>query len=299
MIISKLKRYYEKEYKKLLIIPFIILTLALLQIGYQISTTGDFVEKGISLKGGMSMTVPTGETVDIDVLETALASSFPETDISVRTLAQAGRTTGFIVESDIEINDKQKVDDLVDSVVTNTGLDLISDDYSIEGIGSSLGQSFFREAFFAIIAAFIFMGIVVFLYFRTLVPSFAVILAAFSDMVITLAVINILGIKLSTAGIAAFLMLIGYSVDTDILLSTKVLKRKTGTVMERIYTAMRTGITMNFSTMAAVIIALIITSSEVISQIMIIILIGLIADLINTWIQNVGLLRLYVERKQK
>jgi preprotein translocase subunit SecF len=32
---------------------------------------------------------------------------------------------------------------------------------------------------------------------------------------------------------------------------------------------------------------------------MIILLIGLGIDLINTWIQNAGLLRLYVERKQK
>ena len=69
------------------------------------------------------------------------------------------------------------------------------------------------------------MGLVVFIYFRTLVPSLAVILAAFSDIVVTLAIFNLTGEKLSTAGVAAFLMLIGYSVDTDILLNTRVLKK--------------------------------------------------------------------------
>jgi preprotein translocase subunit SecF len=77
------------------------------------------------------------------------------------------------------------------------------------------------------------MGLVVFFYFRSIAPSLAVILEAFSDIIVTLAIFNLTGIKLSTAGIAAFLMLIGYSVDTDILLSTRVLKRKDGTVMER------------------------------------------------------------------
>ena len=93
-------------------------------------------------------------------------------------------------------------------------------------------------------------------------------------------------------------MLIGYSVDTDILLSTRVLKRKEGTVMDRIYSAMKTGLTMNITTITALIVGLILSESEVISQIMIILLIGLFVDIINTWIQNVGILRMYLEKKK-
>jgi len=143
------------------------------------------------------------------------------------------------------------------------------------------------------------MSIVVFLYFRTFVPSAAVILAAFSDIVVTLAIVNFLGVKISAAGIAAFLMLIGYSVDTDILLSTRLLKRKEGTEMERIYGAINTGFTMTLTTLVAVVIGLFFTQSDVIRQIMIILLIGLLVDMINTWIQNVGILRLYLERKAR
>jgi len=92
-------------------------------------------------------------------------------------------------------------------------------------------------------------------------------------------------------------MLIGYSVDTDILLSTRVLKRTEGTIMHRVYSAMKTGMTMTVTTILAVSIALIISPSAVIKQIMTILLIGLVIDVINTWIQNVGLLRLYLEKK--
>ena len=62
---------------------------------------------------------------------------------------------------------------------------------------------------------------------------------------------------------------------------------------------MKTGLTMTVTTLVAMTVALTITQSEVIRQIMIILLIGLVVDLINTWIQNVGLLRLYLERKAK
>ena len=135
--------------------------------------------------------------------------------------------------------------------------------------------------------------------FRTFIPSIAVIFSAFFDITMTLGVINLLNIKISTAGIAAFLMLIGYSVDTDILLSTRVLKRKEGTIMTRIYGAMKTGLTMSTTTLVAIGVALIFVGSEVVKQIMIILFIGLLVDLVMTWIQNVGVLRLYLEKKKK
>jgi len=295
-VFNKLKKIYDKQYKKLLIIPFLILLLAIVQIGIQQATTGDFLNKGVSLKGGITLTIPT-ETADVITLEKKLLEDFPQHDISVRSLNKAGSQVGVIIEADIDTENQQEVNSFLDDI--EYSLNLKKGDYIIELIGSSLGKSFFREAFFALFLAFIFMGIVVFLYFRTFAPSAAVILAALSDIIVTLAIVNLIGIKLSTAGIAAFLMLIGYSVDTDILLSTKVLKRKEGTVMERIFGAMKTGLTMSVTTIIAVTVALIFTQSEVIKQIMTILLIGLLVDLINTWIQNVGILRLYIDRKHK
>jgi len=149
------------------------------------------------------------------------------------------------------------------------------------------------------ILAFLFMGIVVLITFRLPAPSLAVILAAASDIIVTLAVVNLLEIKLSKAGIVAFLMLIGYSVDTDILLSTKVLKHKRGTIMDRIYSSMKTGFTMTFTTMGAVAVALFVATSETIIQIMTILLIGLIVDIPMTYLQNTAILRWYLEKKNK
>jgi len=294
---SSIKNIYENQYKKLLIIPFAILLLAFVQIGYQLAATGDFIHRDVSLKGGVTVTIPIEKEIDILTLENAVSLEFPNNDIGVKSISQFGIQTGVIVEADIS---QEEANELVDAIKKNIGVDIKGGvDYSVEIVGSSLGASFFRETVRALGIAFVFMAIVVFLYFRTFVPSAAVILAAFSDMVVTLAIVNILGVKISAAGIAAFLMLIGYSVDTDILLSTRVLKRKEGTEMERVYGAIRTGIMMTLTTLVAVTIGLIFTQSEVIRQIMIILFIGLIADLVNTWIQNVGILRLYLEKKAK
>jgi preprotein translocase subunit SecF len=137
----------------------------------------------------------------------------------------------------------------------------------------------------------------VYLYISYSVPSSYVILCAFSDIVVTLAVVNLMGLKVSTAGVAAFLMLVGYSVDTDILLTTRVLKYKKGTVYERVLSSLKTGLTMSFASMAAALVGYFVSQSSTIKEIMLIIFIGMIADIIMTWVQNVGLLRIYVEKK--
>ncbi|MBD3249561.1 protein translocase subunit SecF [Candidatus Woesearchaeota archaeon] len=283
-----IKKIYEKHYKKLLVIPIVLLILAFVQITVQGISTGDFINKGVSLKGGLSITIE--KNADVAVLQDKLDSKFSGADIHVRALSEAGIQVGTIVEATGVESDK-----LIDEL--SSEMELEKEEYSIEIMGSSLGESFFQETVKAMLIAFIFMGIVVFFYFRTVVPSFAVILAAFSDIVVTMSIVNLMGMRLSTAGIAAFLMLIGYSVDTDILLTTRLLKRRQGTVMERVYGAMKTGLTMNITTMTAILVALFLAQSDVIKQIMIILLIGLIVDMINTWIQNVGILRIYLGKK--
>src|SRR3989344_3127617 len=142
-------------------------------------------------------------------------------DITARTITDAGETIGITIES-VAQDDKEILAMLA---AIQEKIPLTKDDYTIEVTGDALGQSFFRQTITAPFIAFILMAIVVFAYFRTFIPSLAVVLAAFSDIVITLAIFNLSGMKLSTAGIAAFLMLIGYSVDTDILLTSRVLKR--------------------------------------------------------------------------
>jgi len=295
MKFDKLKKVYEHKYKALTIIPFLILALAFIQIGVQYANTGDFLNRGISLKGGSAITITETFALSNDQLLLDLNQEFPLAQVSLRTLNSVGNDLGVTIESAFQ--EQAEIDGLVNFIVEETGLD--KNNFGIEIIGSSLGESFFKQTFTALIIAFLLMGVVVFFYFRSIAPSMAVILAAFSDIVVTLAIFNLTGIRLSTAGIAAFLMLIGYSVDTDILLSTRVLKRKEGSVMERIYGAMKTGLTMSGTTISAVGVALFFVESEVVKQIMIVLFIGLLVDLVMTWIQNVGLIRFYLERKEK
>ncbi len=275
---------YEKHYKVLLFLPMILLVLALAQIGYQIVTTGNIAAESVSLQGGVSVAAPRG-SVDFDLFLSDAKKLYPSLDSTMRTLG-----TGDVV---VEVSELSERDAL--SLLERQGVK--SGVATIEVTSGALGKSFFTATLGALGIAFVLMAIVVFIAFRTGIPSLAVLLAGFSTVVITLAIFNLLGEKLTTAGIAAFLMLIGYSVDTDILLSTRALKRSEGSFDDRIISSVKTGLMMTATTFVATTAAFLITNSASIRQIMLIIFIGMLVDIVNTWIQNVGILRLYNERK--
>ncbi|MFT4297849.1 MAG: protein translocase subunit SecF [Candidatus Woesearchaeota archaeon] len=288
--------FYYENYKLLLILPILLLILSIIQISYQAAVNdGDFINKDISLKGGVTITIPTEEAIDIFSFQEQLSNL--GYFVNIRTLQSGGRQIAILIESDIDISDEGSLDNLINAV--SSFYPLVEGEYSVEGIGASIGQAFFRQAILALLVSFIIMALIVAITFKTFVPSLAVIASALSDIVITVAILNIMGFTFSTAGLAALLMIIGYSVDIDILLSTRVLKRKEGSVFQRIGSAFKTGILMNFTTLIVLVAALILTTSEVITQIMTVLIVGLLVDQMSTWIQNVGILRLYLDSKSK
>src|SRR3989344_5786623 len=161
---SSIKNFYDKQYKKLLIIPFALLFIAIVLIAFKVATTGDFINRDVSLKGGITVTIPITNNVNIINLENKLKNDFPRNDVRVRSLSKLGNQIGMIVEADLE-QDKAQL--LLEKIQQEANLRLEEKGYSIEIIGSSFGASFFREIVIALLIAFLFMGVVVFLYFRT------------------------------------------------------------------------------------------------------------------------------------
>lgn len=288
--ISKREEWFNKNYKKLLIIPAILLVLSIFYIFNTYQRTGDIIHRDITLTGGTSITIL--GNVDKNGLEQFISGKFDDYQIKEIRDLRTGQRDAVIVDTNAGADEtKQAVEEFL-------GYKLTEDNSSVEFTGSVIGEGFYRQLRLAILFAFILMSIVIFIIFRTFVPSFAVILSAFADIVMTLGIIDFMGMKISGAGIIALLMLIGYSVDSDILLTTRVLKTREDRVNERIWGAFKTGILMTFTALGAVIVSLLIVYrfSNVLSQIFSILTIGLLFDILNTWITNVGILKLYVER---
>ena len=169
-------------------------------------------------------------------------------------------------------------------------------DAGIDQIGANFGETLQSQAYLALLFAFLGMAVVVFIAFRKLLPALTVVFAGIADITITAAVMNLFGIELSLATTAALLMLIGYSVDSNILLTTKVLKRQ-GKLEEKMEGAFHTGFVMTSTTFCAILAMFLVSligNVPTLYSIAAVLLIGLICDLIFTWGFNAGMLRLYI-----
>ncbi len=275
-MIVMIKRFFGRV-EKFIWLPILILILALGVLFYNYMTTGEIINKDIDLSGGKLLTITT--TMTYSEVESIVAKHAPA--YNIRTLK--GKNM-YIVELPQNVDEKPIIEELS------------PDDYSVREVGPAVSSIFWNQAKIAILVSFALMAIVVFFLFKSFVPSGAVILSAVSDVIITTAILSVLGIKLSIAIIGALLMLIGYSVDTDVLLTTKVLK-SSKSMAERIYEAFKTGIMTSGTSFAALLVMYLMTSSPVIRQISITLIIGLAVDVINTWLLNAAIIKNWVKKK--
>ncbi len=292
--VSEKKKFnfnYDKNYKLLLLIPVVILLISLVYLGFFYEKNGDFIKKDVSLSGGTSITI-NGE-IDQNKLESPLKEKFPDVSFTRLEDLTTRKELALIVQS------SASADSLKTEIEKILGYPLTDKNSSTEFTGASLSHDFYKQLVIALIISFALMSIVVFILFRTFIPSIAVIFAIFADITFPLAIIDMYGIKVSAAGIAAFLMLVGYSVDTDILLTSRALRSKELTLNKRIFGAFKTGILMNLTALAAVLPAFFIVTGlpDSFRQIFLILALGLFADILNTWLTNASIIKWYCVKK--
>jgi len=294
------------------------------------------MRRDVTLKGGISLTINEGYE-GYDELRINLEEAFPDSSIHTRIISSRGVVTGIIIEA-TDISEEELLAEVSKSI------ELTSRNHNLERIDSSLGNSFFKQMFKALIVAFLFMGSVFFYYFsentkskifvlllsitnffllrnkderlfwfvtlaivsitvyiyvKQNLPTLAALVSALLDIFITIGIMSFLDVRLTAGGIAAYLMMIGYSIDTSILLSTKLLKDSTGDFSKDIFGAMKTGLTMSAAGIATMGISYLFTNNITLKQIMLILVVGLIVDILTTWIGNVTLLKVYLDKQAK
>ncbi len=293
---EKLWNYYFKHYKKIMLIPLIIiLTNILLLISVKYST-GSFFAKDMSLKGGYTVSVEASQVIDVNELTARVKASLNLEQVEIKLLTDP-------ITHDIYGYDLSSPETINSTII----LQFFKSEYNLEipitkvseGFQSPvLAESFYSQAVIALILAFLLMGCVVFYYFRNIAPSLSIITSTVADIICILGFSNIIGLKLGTASIGAILMIIGYSTDSDILLSTNVIKRKDGALKDRMLKALKTELTMGIAAVSVFGLMFFLSSASLIKEMAVILLMGLIFDFVNTWGLTAGLQRIILEKRR-
>jgi len=268
-------------------IPITLIIISLSVLVFWTAMTGVPVDRGVDFVGGTEVRI--GVTEDVSNPEAEIESAITGEIESITEIQgtgeyivtfAAGETSAEEIESDIDSNENLVVNEL-------------------SQISPMLSEDAQQTAIWAMGIAFVLMSLLVIGLFRSAVPAFIVILSVTSNILIATAAINIVGIELTMGTVGAILMLIGYSVDSDIVLNTHVLKSKKSEFVDQVHDAMRTGVTMTVTSLAAMLVmslAATIVGIELLAHMGLILAIGLAADLIITYMLNVSILRWYVNR---
>lgn len=279
--------YTRYTNRQLAAVPLAVLVLALVVIAGWYVFTGFPADPGMEFTGGTELRIvvegdnPREQINDAFSVEPASIQSVP-----AGTASDTGGETYVVSFRDVDVSPTQLEDE-----ARAAGFELLSADT----VSASFGGDTQTLALGGIAVAFLGMSVLVFLLFRSFVPSIAVVISAFSDIVVPVALMNLLGIELTLGTVAALLMLIGYSVDSDILLNNHILRRSGG-FYESTHRAMRTGVTMtltSISAMAVMAVAATLVGIDLLAAIGTILVLGLATDLMNTYMLNLSLLRWY------
>ena len=166
--------------------------------------------------------------------------------------------------------------------------------FAVPQLLASLSIAPFTLALMVVVSA-----IIVFL---SPIPSIAVVFGAANDIIIALGAMGLFKIPLGVASVAGLLMLIGYSIDTDVLTAIRILRRGEGAPEERAYSAMRTGVTMTATAIVSFGVLFVVSLVAYVPtyyEIAGVVLFGLIGDIATTWLGNASMILLYKKRKER
>ena len=290
---QKIENLYVNHYKKLIIVPLLLLIFSFAVLGINYARNGEIIGRDVELKGGVEITIDT-PNIDLDAVRNLLEENYDDFTVRELTDFSTRESLGITIKiGDLTEDDVEGLKELLSGSVKFT-----DEQFTASVVQAEFGEGFYKSLIIVLIFAFILMAATVAIVFRSFIPSIAVISAAFIDIIFALAVISLFGVKISGAGIVALLLVIGYSIDTDVLLTTNMLKRKgEGTLISRMFRSLNTGLLMTATTLTALIVGIVLSISPVLVQMFSIIFIALIADVISTYLGNAPILIWYCKKK--
>ncbi len=219
--------------------------------------------------------------------------------------ARAGADAGGIAN----LNHLRNEVDLAHARIYNNYRDFINgiidehaeyESISVQAVSPTLQKRFIEKAGYVAIQAAILITVLVFVFLRKIIPSFAVVVGAVWDIAIALGAMGLFGIPFSLPSFAALLMIVGFSLDTHILLTRKMLDASVGSPKERVVEALKTGTTMSITGMSSFVVLFFVAQLMRIStyyDISSVAIAGFVGDLFATWTINAVLMLWYVERE--
>ncbi|MCD6227470.1 hypothetical protein J7J90_03175 [Candidatus Micrarchaeota archaeon] len=182
----------------------------------------------------------------------------------------------------------------------SSAINIQYDSIAVKSVSPSLGIKFIERAASAVVWALLLSMALAFFVFRKIETSLIVFSGAMADVIIAAGGMGLFNIQLTLSSFAALIMMLGFSLDTDMLLTMRLIKQRKGTLREAAWNTLKTGSTMSITDLISFSVLLIlgyITHLTTYSEIASVAVIGLLGDMIATWMFNAPLIMLMLKER--
>jgi len=200
---------------------FVPVSLALVLISIVLLIPGvRGLKMGIDFTGGMEFTVKFEEPVDTASVRAMLAGvDAGGVDLSTSVIQDvSGASTKVITTQILNVEENQRA---IDRIETNLRRDFPVKDISRRLIGQQVSQELARKGWQAILLALV--AILVYISWRfRLRYAIGAVAAILHDVIIALGIFALFGVEVNLATIAAFLTIVGYSLNDTIVIYDRI-----------------------------------------------------------------------------
>ncbi|MFZ8855980.1 MAG: hypothetical protein ACO2OX_02155, partial [Candidatus Nanopusillus sp.] len=223
-ILMKTLSFIENNYKKFLLISILLFAIFTGTILFNYFKYGYIINKSITISGGYV---------------TLINNNYNLTNTEIQNILNQMNITDYVLYSTsniIYIASRDQINGtlLISLLNQYYNISIQPSDISIQQYSSIVGDLIFNQFLFFVILTMILASFVIFIAFRVSNTTLNIISTILFDVIGLLAILSITKYPIGANGFIAMLMILGFAIDNNVVLSTNMIKEKDKPFIERV-----------------------------------------------------------------
>jgi len=288
-ILMKILSFIENNYKKFLMISMVIFVIFVGTILFNYFKYGYIINKSITISGGYVTLINNNYHITNPEIQNTL------NQMNITDYVLYSTPNIIYIESGKQINETL----LINLLNQDYNISLLSTDISIQQYSSLVGNLIFNQFLFFVILAMILTAFVIFIAFRVSKITLNIISTILFDIVGLLAILSITKYPIGANGFIGMLMILGFAIDNNVVLSTNIVKEKEKPFIERVRMSFRVGMLMEIIALYTLLLLYFIVPEPSVDEFAFVLSVAIILDLLYYLIGNIPLYKYFEAKKEQ
>jgi len=288
-MLMKILSFIENNYKKFLMISMVIFVIFVGIILFNYFKYEYIINKSITISGGYVTLINNNYHITNPEIQNTL------NQMNITDYVLYNTPNIIYIESGEQINETL----LINLFNQDYNIKLLPTDISIQQYSSLVGNLIFNQFLFFVILAMILAAFIIFISFRASKITLNIISTILFDVVGLLSILSITKYPIGANGFIGMLMILGFAIDNNVVLSTNIVKEKEKPFIERVRMSFRVGMLMEIIALYTLLLLYFIVPEPSVDEFAFVLSVAIILDLLYYLIGNIPLYKYFEAKKEQ